>query len=42
MEGFEEDHKIGLGADQKLHPYGDPDNTDGGWYSRKLSYTEWY
>ena len=24
-----------------MHPHGDPDNVDG-WYSKKLSYSEWY
>ena len=41
MEGFESDHTIGLGSENRIHPYGDPDNVDG-WYSKQLSYTEWY
>ena len=41
MEGFESDHTIGLGSENRLHPYGDPDNLEGK-YSQKLSYTEWY
>lgn len=41
MDSFENDHSIALGSSNSLHPFGDPDNLDG-WYSKKLSYTEWY
>jgi hypothetical protein len=41
MDNFKEDHEIGFGEQHKLHPHGDPDAVDG-WYSRKLSYREWY
>ena len=41
MENFKEDHSIAFGDNAKLHPHGDPDSVDG-WYSKKLSYKEWY
>lgn len=41
MDNFKEEHAIAFGENNELHPHGDPDNVDG-WYSRKLSYKEWY
>jgi hypothetical protein len=41
MDNFTEDHEIAFEGSKKMHPHGDPDNVDG-WYSTKLSYTEWY
>lgn len=41
MKNYEEDHKIAFKDTIKMHPYGDPD-CGSGWYSNKLSYTEWY
>lgn len=48
MNNYDEDHKIAFGnpsknlqTDIKMHPHGDPDSVDG-WYSKHLSYREWY
>ena len=41
MDNFKEDHKIAFDDNSELHAYGEPDQVDG-WYSRKLSYMEWY
>jgi hypothetical protein len=41
MDNFAEDHEIAFEGSKKMHPHGDPDNVDG-WYTTKLSYTEWY
>lgn len=41
MDNFKEDHHIAFEDKKKIHPYGDPDAADG-WYSKLLSYREWY
>lgn len=41
MSNFEGDHGLAWGEGHPLHPHGDPDNVDG-WYTKRLSYKEWY
>jgi hypothetical protein len=42
MDNFKEDHRIAFDNPHKIiHPHGDPDSVDG-WYSKLLSYREWY
>ena len=41
MDNYKQDHEIAFGPNHKLHPHGDPDEVDG-WYSKLLSYKEWY
>ena len=41
MDNYKEDHHIAFEDQKKIHPYGDPDAVDG-WYSKLLSYREWY
>ena len=41
MDNFLTDHHIAFGQSSLLHPHGDPDDGNG-YYSKKLSYKEWY
>lgn len=41
MDNYKEDHDIGFDGKKAMHPFGDPDAVDG-WYSKHLSYREWY